>query len=333
MRGRELLIGLAGLVALAAAPAMAVASQAVVAGKSKTFSASPEDSAAAAKTISKKKLKVNTKSTAVSFGSGTTVGAQAACTGKTHLTGGGFAVAPGFNAGTGLRSLNPISHPVDTKTWNAGGSAFTAPAASGSFTTFARCEGNALGKLVTTLTGATTIPPDFGQVMNFVCAPGTHVISGGYSGTLPNNLNSPGLGTRIIVLQNQRTGTGQWTVAGFNNMGGGVTAALTGYATCEADGKRRTVTEASAVAPIGDNVRSAADATCTGKKHVVSGGFLLSPAVFPGPALYASVDESNPVDKKGWHVGLYEYPEVGLPPGSNVATYAYCKKDPPKQKK
>ena len=335
MTGKKALVaGTAALACGALIAAPAAPASTLSKGKTKVFSSNEPIATGAAKRISKKKLKVNTKSTAVSIASGTSASAPATCTGKTHMTGGGFAVAPSHvPPASGLRSLNPVSHPDGTKSWNAAGTAFTSPGGSGTFTSYVQCEGNALGKLFSTVTGTTTLAQGIGGVLVFNCAPSTHVISGGYSGTppvTPNQLN----GSRIIVLQSQRTGPGQWTVAGFNNPAPNVpnTATLTGYAVCEKDGKRQTVTEAATVAPIGDNVRSAADATCLGKKHVVSGGFLASPAVFPGPALFFSLDESNPVDKKGWHVGGWEYPGVATPAGANLATYSYCKKDPPKQK-
>lgn len=85
------------------------------------------------------------------------------------------------------------------------------------------------------------------------------------------------------------------------------------------------MSEASGFAAITDNARTSAGATCAKKRHVVAGGFLASPAVFPGPALLIGIDENLPVGKRGWEVGLWEYP-TALPPGSSLQTFAYCKK-------
>jgi hypothetical protein len=161
--------------------------------------------------------------------------------------------------------------------------------------------------------------------MVFNCPPGTHVISGGYAGTGLASFNLSLNSHRIVVLQNRRTGANQWTISAFNNPNGGAAASLTGFAVCERNAKGSAITEASHFTPLVDNGRTVGDAACTGKKHLVSGGFLVSPATFPGTVPLVGIDENQPVGKKAWHVGLWEYP-TALPPGSALQTVAYCKK-------
>lgn len=179
---------------------------------------------------------------------------------------------------------------------------------------------------------SSTIPPAAGQNMTFNCPPGTHVLTGRYS--------APGLGSfqfapasaRIIVAS-RRTGPGQWTITAFNNSFSPAAATLTGYAVCERNGKGRGVGEASGFATIADNGRTAADASCSAKQHVVSGGFLVSPSSFPGVVPFVGLDEFQPLGKRAWHVGLHEFPQFALPPGSSLQTFAYCKQQPKAKKK
>lgn len=295
-------------------------------GKASLAAASSAPAAAAKKKKKKAKNLASTRSSLSAFASSTSASVQASCVGKTHVTGGGFAVSPSFTPpSTGVRSMNVTSNPSGAKTWTGGGSAYVSPAASGGFTAYARCEKNSAGQIAITGTSTLPISAAAGQNMVFNCPPGTHVISGGYSGTglatFALNIQSH----RIVVLQNRRTGPAQWTISAYNNPNQVNSASLTGYAMCEINGKGKAVSEASSFVPLVDNGRTVGDATCGGKTHMVSGGFLVSPATFPGSVPLVAIDENLPVGKKGWHVGLWEYP-VGLPPGSALQTTAYCKK-------
>lgn len=269
-----------------------------------------------------------TRSTAVQFAQASNATATTACPKGTHVTGGGFVVAPNFNPGTttGLRSMNSTSHPSGNKSWTSGGSAYATPSASGSFTGFARCEKNSAGKLAVVANSTATISPGAGQNMTFNCPPGTHIISGGYSGQSLGSFNFAAASARIVVLGSSRTGAGHWTISAYNNSSAPASATLTGYAACEQNGKGQSVSEASAFAPVVDNGRTVADAACSKKKHVVSGGFLVSPATFPGTVPFIGVDEFQPTGKRGWHVGLHEFPAFTLPPGGSLQATAYCKK-------
>ncbi len=89
------------------------------------------------------------------------------------------------------------------------------------------------------------------------------------------------------------------------------------------------MSEVSATAPIANDERTTATATCTGKTHTVGGGFAVAPLV--GPAV--GIDQMQPVGTKSWQVGLYEYPGFNLPAGSSLAAYSYCKKNEPPKKK
>jgi hypothetical protein len=268
-----------------------------------------------------------TVSAPVSIASSTSVNGTATCPPKTHATGGGFAVSPSFTPpSTGVRSLSSTSYPSGNQSWVAGGSAYATPVASGQFTTFARCEKNTAGRITIRASSSLTISPGAGQAMTFNCPPSAHVISGGYSGPSLAAFDSGNLqGHRIVVLQSRRTAPGQWTISAFNNPQAAEAVSLTGYAVCEANAKGSGVTEAaSATTPIINDGRTAADATCTGRRHSVSGGYLIS-HTFPGAVPLVSVDETNPVGKAGWHVGLWEYPTVNLPAGATLQSFVYCK--------
>ena len=266
----------------------------------------------------------STRSASAPLAAGSAATATANCKGKTHATGGGFTVAPNFTPpATGLRTLPTLDAPSGGKGWTASAAAYTNPAASGALTSFVRCEKDTAGKIVIRTNSSLTLPPATGQDMVFNCPPGTHVISGGFAGEGPTNLAS--LATfRIIVLQSRRTGPGQWTVTAYNRTGA-PPASITGHAVCERNGKGQSVSEVSTVAQVTDDARTVGDPTCSKKKHVVSGGFLVTPLP-PGTVPVVGVDESQPVGKRSWHTGLHEYPSFTLPAGSALQAFAYCKK-------
>ena len=277
----------------------------------------------------KKKVAAVTRSATVPFTSGGTQTVTASCPKGKHITGGGFAVAPNFvpSGSSGLRSITATSHSGGAKSWTASGSAFTNPTASGTYTTFARCERDALGQLTNTLSTSGTLNPGVITASSLNCAPGTHAVSGGYAGTGVSNLGNP-LTFRLVVLQSRRTGPGQWTVTAYNSSLGPspVPVTLTTYVLCERNGKGRAVSEgASASTPLVNDGRASADATCAKKQHAISGGFVVTPnGIGSVPAV--GVDEFNPVGQRGWHLGLHEWQAVVLPPGSAMQTFAYCKK-------
>jgi hypothetical protein len=279
---------------------------------------------AEAKKKKKSKPVATTRTAAASLAAGVSATSTANCKGKTHATGGGYAVAPNFvPPSTGLRTLPTLNSPLGNKGWTASAAAYTNPASSGQLITYARCEKNRAGKIAIRVNSSLALPSATGQNLVFNCPPGTHAISGGFAGDGPTALNS--LATfRIIVVQSRRTGPGQWTVTGYNRSGA-PTSTLTGYAVCEFNAKGASVSEASAFTQVANDARTSGQATCSKKKHVVSGGFLVSPLP-PGTVPVIGVDETQPVGSRAWHVGLHEFPTFGLPPGSALQTFAYCKK-------
>jgi hypothetical protein len=278
-----------------------------------------------AKKKKKKKAAAVTKSATVPLSSGAAATGAASCTGKTHMTGGGLAIAPAFTPpASGLQSVAPGSSPSGAKGWSTAAGAFNTPAASGTLTSYVRCESNRSGQLVNTLSTSATLPPGQGTTSNVTCAPGTHVITGGYQGTGIVNFADPNNGYRIVVLVSRRTSARTWTVNAFNSSNANTAATITVYATCERNAKGVSVSEAaSAPAAIDLSQRSGADATCGGKTHVVSGGFAVSPNGI-GDVPGVTIDETFPAGRKGWHVGLYNLSIP--PPGSNLQAFAYCKK-------
>jgi hypothetical protein len=186
-----------------------------------------------------------------------------------------------------------------------------------------------------TLSGSATVAPGELNTAVLNCPSGTHVLTGGYAGpgngTPTFNLQSK----RFFMLQSQRTGPGQWTVTVGNNPNSPSAATISFFALCERNKKGLSISEVSASAPIANASRAAADASCTGKTHVVSGGYLLSPIPTGSGAIpTAEIDEFQPTSKKTWHLGLHELEPFSTAPGSAVQNFAYCKKDAaPKKKK
>ena len=288
----------------------------------------------------KGKPPVSTATTAVGFSSGTTQSTTANCPGKTHISGGGYSVAPNFVptggvSGSGMRSTTGTSNPVGISAWTTSSSAWSNPPASGQLSAYAQCERNTLGGVAVTLSGSASVAPGSLNTAVLNCPSGTHVLSGGYSG--PGN-GGPAFNLqskRFFMLQSQRTGAAQWTVTVGNNPNSPAAATESFFALCEKNKKGLSVSETSASAPIADANRATADASCTGKAHVIAGGFLMSPIpTGSGSIPTAEIDEFQPTSKKTWHLGLHELEPFATAPGSTVQTFAYCKKDSaPKKKK
>jgi hypothetical protein len=340
MQGRRgrLLIGV--LAAAVATPTSALAAQdGIVAEKSRNVSpATLKPVASVAKKKKKKKKKATpaaTTTAAVPFAAGTSTTASASCGAATHLSGGGYAVSPPFTPpSSGIRSLNTISHPAGATTWTAGGAAFSTPAASGTFTTYARCERNSLGRVVGILSGSSILAPGTSQTFNLNCPPRTHVISGGYAGQGLAGFAYQGPNFRTLVLQSRRASPTTWLVQIVNSSFSPASATATAYAVCEQDAKGRSISEVFTFTPLVEDARATGNPTCTGKTHVISGGFALSPNGI-GDIPSTGIDEFHPVGAKGWRVGLHEMlPPLALPAGSSMLSYAYCAPDAvPKKKK
>jgi hypothetical protein len=282
----------------------------------------------------KGKSSASTRGSTVALPAGGTATASASCKGKTHVTGGGFAVSQPFTPPvTGVRSWTNNSNPVGIKTWTASGSAFTSPPTSGTFTTFARCETNALGKIAVTASGSATLSPGEFRTLVFQCPKDTHVISGGYSSdgpTDPTNAN----GWRLDILQSQRTSAREWSISAFdrgNTPPPNAGANVTGYVVCELNQKGVRVGQAVASAPLAANARATAAPTCPKKQHTVSGGFVISPLPGGVGALVPvfSLDQSEPSGNRSWHVAGHPWVTAAVPPGTSLQATAYCKKDSP----
>jgi hypothetical protein len=309
--------GLIGVAALAAVLALGIASPAL------------------AKKKKKKNVQPAVTTTAVApMSSAGTATATANCGGKTHLSGGGYVIAPRYepSSNTGLRTSTSTSTPVGVTAWNAKSDAFAAPATSGSLTSIARCESNRLSQLGIVVSGSATVPSGILDNLSIHCPPGTHVVSAGYDGTglgsYANNFNS----FRTFILQSRRTALNEWTISVFESSVNPASGNVNVAALCERNAKGRSISEVSAIAPIGSNARASADATCPAKQHVLSGGFVLAPIPSNmGSPPIVGIDEFQPAGQTSWHLGLQSF--GAQPPGSSVATYAYCAKDTVKKKK
>jgi hypothetical protein len=295
----------------------------------------PAEAVAAKKKKKKKHLVPAITTTAIApISSSSTASATANCTGKTHITGGGYSVSPHFDpsGNTGLRSVNAASISAGPSAWNARSDVFATPASSGSITTMARCENNSLGKLGVIVTGTATVPSGVLDNIAIHCPGGTHVLGAGYDATgLATYVNSFA-SFRIFILQSRRTGLAEWTISAFESSVSPDSGTVSVAAICELNATGRSISEVAQIAPFGNVSRASADATCPSKQHVISGGYVLSPIpANSGSPPIVGVDEFNPVGNSTWHVGLHT---VGpQPAGSSVASYAYCAPDTIKKKK
>jgi hypothetical protein len=179
--------------------------------------------------------------------------------------------------------------------------------------------------------------PSEAQTLQFNCPPGSHVIAGGYVVDPPSTLASL-FGWRVDVIESRRTAPGQWTVRAFNRgtpaSPAPTTSTVTGAALCERNAKGLAVGETTASAPISENSRVSANASCPAKQHVVSGGFEIAPVGGVGTEVpIVFVDEDEPIGKSTWHIGAHEWSNANLPAGKSLQTYAYCKRDAPPKKK
>jgi hypothetical protein len=288
--------------------------------------------------VAKKKKKKPPAVTAVAstpISAGSQTSATASCPSKSHVTGGGWSLSDPYSASgtnalpddTGTRITHLQSMPSGLRSWTSGAAALALPATAGTFTSIARCERNSLGRTLLGVSGTTTVP--IGQETTDVlhCPKGTHVLNGGFSFS-PSGATGPSP-FRAVVVESRRASVDTWEVDLVNPAGAPAEATLSLNVLCELNQKGLGVTEASSVAPITDNGRTSATAACTGKKHTIGGGFLLSPKV--GPAV--GIDQMQPIGAKAWQVGLYEYPGFSLPAGSSLAAYSYCKKNAIPKKK
>jgi hypothetical protein len=255
-----------------------------------------------------------------------TQSASAKCPGGMHVTGGGFSVSPVYNpaGGTGTKANVQISRPGGGKRWVATAGASQVPPSAGSFTAYARCERNSLGKLAARRTSPTqAVGPSASQTESLVCPSGSHILFGGFGTDAPFTVSTPA-SSQLVVVRSQRDTSRQWTVTGYNP--GPVTATMTAYFYCESNRGSSKVSSRSQTVPLANDGRVEANPGCPRHQHVVAGGFSIQPLPVPGIVIpSALVDESKPAGR-GWKAAAYENTGYNLPAGSSLTVSAYCKK-------
>jgi hypothetical protein len=285
----------------------------------------------AAQATAKKRGTVSTVTAQVPLAPGAEQAATVRCPKGKHITGGGWADSAPYSANgtstilgddSGLRILNLQSQPNGLVSWTAGAAAFTVPPASGTFSSIARCETKSVSRTALASPHTSPVQVNSEGTIDTRCPQGTHVLTGGFSFSPAGNLASP-TDFRGYVVESRRLDRSTWEIDLVNPAGAPAAVTLNTSVLCELNRKGVNVTERSALAPLVDNSRATATASCTGKTHSVGGGFLVNPKV--GPSV--GVDQMQPVGQKGWQVGLYEAPGFTLPPGSTVTAYSYCRKN------
>jgi hypothetical protein len=286
--------------------------------------------AAATPASAKKKAPASTAISSTPLAPGGQVSATARCPKGSHVTGGGWLDSAPYSANgtetlgddSGLRMIHLQSQPAGLTTWTAGAAAFTVPGTTGTYSSFARCERKSISRIAVTTPHTEVIPPSSQKTTGLACPKGTHVLSGGFSISPPGNLADPAA-FRPKVAQSQRVSSTTWAFDLVNPTG--FTSAVTFVTTveCELNQKGLNLTEQSSTVPLVDNSRATTTASCVGKTHTVSAGFLLTPTV--GPAV--GIDQFGPTGQKSWQVGAYEYPGFTLPGGATISVFAYCRKN------
>jgi hypothetical protein len=286
--------------------------------------------AAPAMAKKKKRPPAATATAAIPLASSSQNSSTARCPRGTHVTGGGWSISNPYSANstnalgddTGTRLTHLQSQPSSLFSWTAGAAALANPAGATTLTTYARCENRTLGAILFGASATAPVPIGDQKIVRAECPRGSHVLSGGFSFAPPGDL-ADSLGFRATVKESRRTAPDTWQIDIVNPVGAPSDVTLSVNILCELNRKGGGVSEASQVVPIADNNRTSATATCTGKTHSVAGGFLVSPSV--GPSV--GVDQMQPVGAKAWQVALYESPGFGLPAGSTLTAYSYCKKN------
>ena len=280
--------------------------------------------------VAKKKKKAKTftsKSLSVPLSPANSAAASADCPSKTHVTGGGFTVTPGFipTALTGTRSIVDKSIFGGKRLWSGTAVAYASPPQPATFTVKVQCESDELIKKLATNTAGGVVPIDTVARVNLTCPAGLQVLSGGIEISAPPSLTEPNK-IGALVLESRRTAPNQWTVTVLNPAIGQSPVVVNGIGVCEQPKKKSPVSEVSFSTPIGDDARATAQASCSKKQHVVSGGFSVTPNTVGSSSPAVSVDQSQSTSKRAWGVALYEFPGAALPAGATLTAIAYCKK-------
>ena len=259
----------------------------------------------------------------------------ATCPAGTHSTAGGFTVNPLGTPGLGFASVTQVSNRIGRRAWTvtSGAESSNPPA---TLTSVVRCERRIDSRIVVPLVGSATINPGFAQTFNFNCPPQTRPVSGAWSVNNPFNGDLQN-SSNLVVIQNRRLDRNTWTMtAGVRSDPNGPNppnhpgSTFTATVPCETVTRRRLV-QRTTIDPFADDQRASATATCRKRTHVVSGGFVINPLP-PGDVPFAPIDFNAPTSPRSWRVDLYDT-IYGLPPGSSLTTYAYCRRNKLRRKR
>ncbi len=266
-----------------------------------------------------KNSKGATTSTVAPLATGGTAASGVKCADNNHATGGGFAIATGFDPATkaGTQTYPQTNYPPGKLKWRAGVSSQAGePAAT--LTTSVRCEKNSFGKIVSRASRSTILASGIAKTVSATCPSGAQALGGGYSVSPPFNATAKSKTTSTVgILQSRRSSVSRWTVSATNPSQ--PTTQLTVFALCEKHG--RDVKVKSAFVPLSSKSRQTATARCANEQHVVAGGFAVVP-LFSNVGIPV-IDTSAPTDNRSWQIGVYG--PANIPTGSGVTAFAYCK--------
>lgn len=280
--------------------------------------------------------KTRSAATTISPGELDTVGTK--CPARTHASGGGFWIRPGMNPADG--GFDTPEGPVSQRSISVGAKGWSSSGASNAgdpareLRSFVRCETNRDGRIPLRLAGQTTITPvpssppwsSYAATLRFICPVGTHALSGGYSTDNHVDPSDDAGDLGVVVVQNRRTGFRVWSITGFViGTPNSTPHTLAGRVACERNGRPPVTTRARTVA-YADNLRNGATATCPKRRHVVAGGFRVTPLPAVGSdTTVAYFDRTSPVRSRSWRAEAWDSLIFAAPPGVKLTTYAYCR--------
>jgi hypothetical protein len=244
---------------------------------------------------------LKTKSDTESADLAETVSPTARCGQGTKAVSGGFEAE--FDP-SGPVLLISESRRTGGREWTS--TAINVTGVSGDLTSFAYCRDQKLK----TKSKTTEVDPGDLDSVTARCKQGEKAFSGGFEA---DEYDLSGTTPVFVPTESLKQGKREWTVAAYN--AGSEDGDLTAYVHCR-KGKSVKTKQAEETKSTGE--LESAEARCSSKQRVVSGGFDTD-ANFTSTGAYPV--ESKKVGKRAWEVAAYG---IGAP--ADLTAYAYCEK-------
>jgi hypothetical protein len=221
------------------------------------------------------------------------------------------AVSGGFEAEfDGLGGPTPLFYMSESRRsggreWTSSG--FNIGGEDGDLTSFAYCRDQKLK----TKSKTTEVDPGDLDSVTARCKQGEKAFSGGFSA---EEINLSGTTPLFYLTESHKQGKREWTVAAFND--GNADGDLTAYVGCRKGKGVKTKSAEESFGVSGDV--DSAEARCSRKQRVVSGGFDLDSNWTTTGALGTG---SKKVGQRGWEAAA-----INAGGSHDLTAYAYCEK-------